>query len=282
MKRLSLLIRAFALIYKNHPEWQLKIVGDGPYWDFYHEMARQLGITDRVEFTGSVSASDLGSHMEKADIFCHPSLIDSFPLILGDAAAHALPMAGYRYSIASASMITPDMGVLADENTPESLADALLTLINASPEKREEMGLKARESFQTKYNGKILFDKWEQLINTTFESVKKNGETALGRIWRKRMSKSETENHIGQEWDGLGPDSPVWTVELLEDAAAEIAGRKDPRVSEPGDNENVTAENIRLRCELAQLKQEHRALEQKYSSLMEQYKQTAVRKQKRR
>jgi glycosyltransferase involved in cell wall biosynthesis len=59
-KRFSVLLRAFALLCKDFPDrgtgsvWRLKLVGDGPYWEYYHEMAKQLGIKQLVEFTGAV------------------------------------------------------------------------------------------------------------------------------------------------------------------------------------------------------------------------------------
>ena len=35
-KRFSVLLRAFALFFKDFPEWRLKLVGDGPYWEYYN------------------------------------------------------------------------------------------------------------------------------------------------------------------------------------------------------------------------------------------------------
>ena len=77
---------------------------------------------------------------------------------------------------------------------------------------------------QEKYGDKIIFDKWEDLI-------------------------MKTVNDISEHWEGLTPDSPVWTEEVL-------SGR---------DIEN--SKIVRLKCELAKLKQSYEELEKKYNAL---------------
>ena len=278
MKRLSLLLRAFALLHKDFPDWRLKLVGDGPYWEYYHEMARQLGIKGRVDFTGAVP--DPGVHYSDADIFCLPSLIEGFGLVYVEAAAYALPLAGYRFCVPSASFIGPDMGALADENTPESLAEALRELMKLPPEQREQTGLRARDALLTRYDSKLIFDKWEKLIIQTRDRVKQAGTTVLDKIWGDKMQTTGELKHIGPQWDGLGPDSPVWTKAVLEAAAAEISARDDPMKHPGHPNADAEAENIRLRCELARLKEDYDRLEKTHNTLLAQYRAAAGKRRK--
>jgi len=78
---------------------------------------------------------------------------------------------------------------------------------------------------------------------------------------------------LGAEWAGLEPDSPVWTKELLNTAADEIAEREDPF---------TLPEKILLQCELAKAKQDYNALEKKYNALLGQYQFLAAKKGKKR
>lgn len=275
MKRFSLLLQAFALLNKENKEnaeitdWRLKIVGDGPYWEFYHIMAQQLGISRYVDFTGAVL--DPGEHYEGADIFCSSSLIEGFPLVLSEAAAYALPLVGYRVCTAYASVITEDIGALADCTsegaTPAQLAEALRRLMVLSPGERERMGKRAREITQERYNGELLFDKWEKLLTDTIDKVRADGETALERVIRmfdkQAVGKKETLRHIDPEWDGLGPDSSVWTKEVLDSAAGEIASREDPFEAPEVSEASIEAENVRLRCEIVRLREDYKKLEKK-------------------
>ena len=288
-KRCSLLLRAFALLREDFPDWRLKLVGDGPYWEYYHVMAEQLGIKRYVDFTGAVG--DPAKHYETADIFCLPSLFEGFPLVFAEAAAYALPLVCYETCTAAAVLLAPDMGILAESGTegdvPESLAAALRRLMEASPEEREKLGLRACEVFQEKYGGGILYDKWEKLITETLEEARRAGETKLERICKlDSTEKEERMLHVGPDWDGLGPNSPLWKPGVLAAAAAEIAWRENPMESPALSTADAETENIRLRCELARLRENYGSLENKYNSLLAQFQAaaagTAKGKKKRR
>ena len=279
-KRFSLLLRAFALLCKDFPDWRLKLVGDGPYWDIYQEMARQLGIHSRVDFTGAVA--DPAPHYSDADIFCLPSRTEGFPLVISEAASYALPLVGFRTCIALDTLIEPDIGVLAesgpDGDTPGSLAEALRGMMLLPPKEREAIGLRARDKLQEKYGGGVIFDKWEKLLRETFEKTGARNETALERITKKMC---ENRERLGPEWDGLGPDSPVWTDVVLESAAAEISARDDPMKFSGQSAAGGEAGNVRLRCELARLRQDYNGLEKKYATLAGQYQMLAGKRGKR-
>jgi hypothetical protein len=269
-KRFSLLLRAFASLAKEFPAWQLKLVGDGPYWDKYHIMAEQLGIADRVLFTGAVA--DVGAHYADADVFCLPSAAEGFGIVYEEAAAWALPLAGFASCTASAALIAPGAGALAEKDSPESLAHALRSLMAAAPEERARAGKAARDFFQTHYDEGAVFDAWETLLT---QAARKTD-----RRWEREMNNT-AHLRISPEWNGLEPDGGVWTEALLQDAAAEIAGRAVPTVVPETSSAPADAENVRLRCELARLKQDFAVMEKKYASLLTQFQALAVKRKKR-
>ena len=252
LKRYSLLLRAFALLSKDFPHWRLKMVGDGQFWEYYHIMVQQLGIKNKVKFTGAVADPD--EHYRTADIFCLPSWTEGFPLVIAEAAAYALPIVGYRTCRALDVLIEDDMGALAESDyrvdQPESLAETLRSLMILSSEERKQMGIIARDKIQAMYGEAIVFNAWEQLIMDTIDRYK-----------------------LGEQWKGLEPDSPIWTEEVLQVASNEIAEREDPF---------TIPEKILLQCELAKSKQEYKSLEEKYNTLLGQYQLLAARKGKRR
>jgi len=228
-KRYSVLLRAFALLSGEFPQWRLKIVGDGPFREFYHEMARQLGIKKLIDFTGAVA--DTASHYNSADIFCLPSFrAEGLPMVFGEAASHALPMVGFKSCTASAALIKPDIGVLADNGeehgTPEQLAEALRALMTLVPEEREKYGIRAREFFTEELNEQKIFDKWETTLMDTFEN-----------------------------WKGLEPDSDVWTEEVL-------AG-----TSENAEIVRLQCENARLKQDYDELGKRYSALLGQFQAL---------------
>jgi len=307
-KRFSYLLRAFAILREEFPAWRLKLVGDGAYWEYYHIMAEQLGIRKLVDFTGAVA--DPETHYNTADIFCLPSLrAEGLPMVLLEASAHALPLVGFSSCVASSALIVSDMGALIhiepETDVIVALAEALRPLMAMQPDKRECIGIRARDSIGLKYGGDTVFDAWEDLITGTLEKTRSSGKTAM----EVNSYMSGANTGIGPEWEGLDPDSPVWTQALMAGAAIEIAGRHDP-LKPPsmegsgldptgsgahmpdadadtksqdeyiGASKNSNPEIIRLRCELARMKADHDALERKYAALLTKF-QTAAGKRKR-
>lgn len=270
-KRFSFLIRAFALLHKEFPEWRLKLAGSGTYREFYGILAEQLGIRRFLDFTGAVD--DVGSLYEDSDIFCLPSFIaEGLPMVYLEASAYALPLAGYKSCVASAALIDSKTGALAEENTPESLANALRSLMVLPPEEREQTGINAHEKLQKLYGNSIVFDEWEALFAETVEKVKNIGSTALERSLKM--------NGIGKEWVDLNltPDSSVWTKKVLSSAAAEISARENSMSAT--ENSDTEAENVRLRCEIAKLTRDYRNLQENYASLAEQFKMLGQKRKK--
>jgi hypothetical protein len=269
-KRLSYLLRAFAALRNEFGGWRLKLVGDGPHWEYYNIMAEQLGIKALVDFTGAVS--DTEPHYNSADILCLPSLrAEGLPLVFLEASAHALPLVGYSSCISSAALIAPDMGAVADAESPagviDALAAALRSLMQLLPEERERMGVRVRDVLQGRYGGSIVYDELEALFARTLKKTREAGKTALEVI--AEMNKAGTG--IGAQWDGLEPDNPVWTPGLIAQAAAEFVGREDPLSTPESTSAPEEAESVRLRCELASLKADYTVLEKKYAALMGQF-----------
>ena len=281
-KRLSYLLRTFTLLHTDFPPWRLKLVGDGPYWEYYRIMAEQLGIAKLVDFTGAVPDPDL--HYSSADILCLPSIrAEGLPMVFLEASAHALPIVGYSSCVASSALITPDIGTLADAEHPDgviaALSHALRTQMALSPKERECAGIRARDSFQEKYGARIVFDAWDKLLTDTINNTQRAGKTALEAI--SELS-SNTITGIGPEWDGLGPNSTIWTPSLMAQAAAEIASREDPTSPPEQSGAPEEAESVRLRCELARQQADYTALEKKYAALMTQFQTVAGKKHGKR
>jgi glycosyltransferase involved in cell wall biosynthesis len=182
-KRFSLLIRAFEILSKDYPEWKLKLVGDGPYWDYYRALASRLGLKKRVVFTGSVA--DMGEHYAQAELLCLPSRYEGFGLVLAEAASYELPLAGFSSCVAARTLIAPGGGALAEEDTPASLADALRPMMAMSSLQRRAMGQRAQAFFTEKYAPGKVFGAWDGLLESTVTAARKNGQTQLGRILRR-------------------------------------------------------------------------------------------------
>ena len=87
VKGQAVLLEAVANVRRRGLDVVVTIVGDGPLRDSLREAARDLGVQDIVEFTGSVGQDDIAAHYRNADLFCLPSLREGVPVVLMEAMA---------------------------------------------------------------------------------------------------------------------------------------------------------------------------------------------------
>src|SRR3989442_830988 len=88
-KGLTFLLNAFSLVDRKAGA-KLLIVGTGNQAT-YVSIARRLGISDRVTFTGYISSTDLRVAYSLASALVHPASIEGFGLAIADAVASGLP-----------------------------------------------------------------------------------------------------------------------------------------------------------------------------------------------
>ena len=84
-KGLEFLLRAMAIARKEC-EFELRVVGacDEPYALFCRELAAELNLQDRVEFSGVVPRRQLPDVYQQADVFCFPT-IETYGIALLEA-----------------------------------------------------------------------------------------------------------------------------------------------------------------------------------------------------
>ena len=85
------LIKAFSKISNKYPEWRLKFAGNGDI-EKGKEIARELGVEQRVDFLGWISGKEKDIIFRQAAIYCLPSYSEGFPMGVLDAWAYGLPV----------------------------------------------------------------------------------------------------------------------------------------------------------------------------------------------
>lgn len=85
------LIKAFANIAHHHPDWRLKLAGNGEIEEG-KKLAEDLGIIHQVDFLGWINGNEKDMVFRKASIYCLPSYSEGFPMGVLDAWAYHLPV----------------------------------------------------------------------------------------------------------------------------------------------------------------------------------------------
>ena len=96
-KRLDVVLEGVAKIGPRVPDLRLLVVGKGPAEQDYKELAKKLGITDRVIFTGFLPDEDMPKAYASAEILVIASTFETQGLVVLEALASGTPVAGARY-----------------------------------------------------------------------------------------------------------------------------------------------------------------------------------------
>lgn len=105
------------------PRVALDVVGDGPERTRLEEQAKQLGITERVRFRGSLDAT--GELFRKAFVVLVPSLREGFGLVALEALASGTPVIVSRLPALEALVTDGVNGILVPPCDVEALQQAL-------------------------------------------------------------------------------------------------------------------------------------------------------------
>ena len=142
VKNQSLLIRAFAAIAADFPEWRVRLLGrtDTSVADSCRRLAHRLGVDDRVEFAGL--ASDMAAEYARAAFVAFPSTLEGFPLAVLEAAKFSLPVVAQKKLPGVRDMVLDGETGFVAEPTVEAYSAALARLMSDGGS-----GIRARACF---------------------------------------------------------------------------------------------------------------------------------------
>ncbi len=93
-KRHADVVRALAALRDRRPELRYRIVGDGPERERLQRLAHELGVADRVDFTGALSHDRAVDAGRDAALFVMPSTDEAFGVAFVEAMAGGVPAIG--------------------------------------------------------------------------------------------------------------------------------------------------------------------------------------------
>ena len=128
-KNLSVLFEAVQRVMQEKDDVRLWLVGDGPYRKECQKMARELGIGDRVRFTGMIPRAEVEKYYMVADIFVFSSVTETQGLVIGEAMAHGVPAVAVRGGGASAA-IENDVNGYVVGNSSAQFSETVLRILN--------------------------------------------------------------------------------------------------------------------------------------------------------
>jgi glycosyltransferase involved in cell wall biosynthesis len=124
VKAQELIVGALPLL----PGVRLVVAGDGPNRGMLENLARQLGVSERVDFLGAVPQAQLRAHYGAADAMVLASSREGWANVLLESMACGTPVVASRVWGTPEVVAAPEAGVLMAERTPQGVADAVNAL----------------------------------------------------------------------------------------------------------------------------------------------------------
>ena len=164
-KSTDLLIRAFGLVAKKNKNTVLVIVGDGPEKKNLENLTKELGIQDRVYFTGNINFEDMPLVYRDADLLLFASRTETQGMVILEALASGLPVVAVNDAVYEGIIKDKKNGILVS-NDIDQFAKACLFLLNnpAYRKKLSENAVKFVEKFSIYTTAETLEKLYKKLI----------------------------------------------------------------------------------------------------------------------
>lgn len=148
-------------------EFELIVAGDGLLREKLIARVQQLGLAQRVRFTGWVAGEEKQCLFDTSDVFVLPSRYDAMPMTFMEAMANGLPVVAYAWGPIPDIVPNRRCGILVEEEGQGALAQAILFMKDA--ETRRRMGEEAKRLVLEQFSAEVVGKK----IATMLQAIAK-------------------------------------------------------------------------------------------------------------
>jgi glycosyltransferase involved in cell wall biosynthesis len=160
------LIKTWEMIADKHPDWELRICGEGPWQEKLELMIERRGLGDSVTLAGP--SKDLGAEMAQASIFVLSSRWEGLPLVLIEAMSVGMAIVSFDCPTGPAEVVDDHVnGLLIRPRKMEVLAAGLSEMMS-SEELRRRCAAGAVETAR-EYSMDVVGPRWESVLNEARE-----------------------------------------------------------------------------------------------------------------
>jgi glycosyltransferase involved in cell wall biosynthesis len=150
-KRHADVIRAVAALAEKHADLRYVVIGDGPERGALEELARKLGVSDRVKLRGQLTPDAALVELREASLFAMPSTDEALGVAYLEAMGAGVPAIGARGEPGPEDIAAAGTGMtLVPPRDVPALAEAVDGLLSGREELRA-LGEHARETVATHF-----------------------------------------------------------------------------------------------------------------------------------
>ncbi len=155
------MLAAFARVRERYPRTALLLVGKGSLQKETEAVVKSLGLEGHARFLGV--RDDVSAVMGAADGYVMSSAWEGMPMVLLEAAAAGLPIVATRVGGNQEVVQDGESGFLVPPRQPDSLAEAMIRLMQYPDVQRRSMGERGRAHVRANYGLERIVERWEEL-----------------------------------------------------------------------------------------------------------------------
>lgn len=160
-KNQEMMIRAFAKVADEFPDWQLVIYGEGPLRESLEFIVESLEMKDRVLLPGRTE--HVVEKLRKSKIFCMSSDYEGMSNAMIEAICVGLPIISTKVSGTEELIIDGKNGFLVPPNDEEQMSRCFNTLMG-SDEFLNQFSV-YNKKLSCRFKTEAIVNQWEQLLN---------------------------------------------------------------------------------------------------------------------
>jgi glycosyltransferase involved in cell wall biosynthesis len=161
---IDVLIQAFATLSARHPRLKLLIVGEGALQNRFEQLCVQLGISEKVVFTGRIPFSEISSYYNMIDVLVNISEYESFGVSVIEAMACGKPVVVTNVGGLKEIVKDDSLGLKVAIRQVDETTAAIEKLIT-DKQLYNHIAVNARKYVMEHYN-------WENNLNQMIEAYK--------------------------------------------------------------------------------------------------------------
>ena len=140
------------IVSAQNPNVQFVVVGDGAYREQYMKEGIEMGLADRLTWTGMVEDPFGEGVFDAADVVCQFSRWEEvFGWMIAEAMAHGKPVVATRVGGIPELITNGESGYLVDRGDTATMSERILRLV-ADQELRARMGQAGRKTVSDKFD----------------------------------------------------------------------------------------------------------------------------------
>ena len=167
------IIRALPEVRQRVPEARYYIVGEGDQKPILEVLARDMGVSDSVEFLGRVSDAALKSYYESCALFAMPSKTEGFGFVFLEAMAYGRPVLAGNQDAGPEVSGDNEAGLLVDPDDRTAIADSIVRILSDQP-LQQRLGRAGLQRVSTLFN----YERFRQNLRELVAVEPKGGKGA--------------------------------------------------------------------------------------------------------